>query len=208
LTALHEAVDALTTWRIEHIAQAHNGITCTEPVTIEHEPLLMQLEAAVTSAIGRGGGGGNPEGNVLNTEALHRASVIRSAIKDWCRLVHVQATGNMVDDLERWFVIFKMQADPPEFYEHQVVAWVEQIGDLLDPPVRIEITGPCPVCRSTTYKDADDVEHPFPVVVEYRRERPLEATALCRAEGCERGSWVGERALRELRWELDAQATA
>lgn len=203
---LTEAVDALTRPIIDHIPQVDDEGRWLRAHTVEHDPLLQQLNDAITSAIGRGGGGGNSAGDVLNGEALYRMMQIRPEIEAWCRMVKVQVSRDMVADLRRWFDIYRHgDQETSSFHLHRLNGWAKQITDLLDPPKRLEVTQPCPVCGAHKYTDQDGNALPFPVVIEYRRETPLAATGLCRA--CEH-VWVGERELRQLRWELDAQGGA
>jgi len=187
---LTEAVEALTKETRTKVMQG------TEVTVITHDPLLRQLEDAVTSAIGNGGGGGQATGSVLNSEALFRASVIRAQIGDWCRQVEVRPTRDMITDLTRWMVAFV--ADP-QWHISTLRGWAREIRDLLDPPKRVPLADPCPACTATKAVGEDGSTSPA-VVVEYDQV-VLHASlrAVCRVCLVE---WVGPDAVDELIGEM------
>jgi hypothetical protein len=201
MSELSDAVDDLTNPRTDIIDQMDDAGRWLRAHEVVHAPLLEQLEEAITSCIGNGGGGGSSTGNLLNDEALYRCILVRQAIEAWCRIVHVEVTKDMVVDLRSWHNVYK-QGETKDFYTRTVMGWVDMIGTLLDPPKRLEVTANCPVCGNSHYTDAEGASLPFPVVIEYPPSDASAAAGLCRA--CD-FAWVGERALRNLRWELDAQ---
>lgn len=194
---LREAVNTLTRPTIDHIPQTDDDGHYLRTHTVVHEPLLVQLETAITSAIGNGGGGGSATGNVLNGEALYRTAIIRSAIGDWCHIAGIQQTRNMVTDLTRWCDVFDGDTG---FHIGQMRGWVNTIRNLLDPPKRVPVDVPCPVCKATKWANEDGDTSPNPVVFEYRPEDPIgTARATCRACGIE---WDDYEAVEELGEEL------
>lgn len=196
---LTTAVHRLTRVTRTKVIQDGDGSE-TRTVAIVHAPLLTQLNEAVTSAIGSGGGGGTATGSVLNDAAFGESFKIRAAIGDWLRIEGVRPTRNMVTDLEAWAAAFVRTEKGPAFYIRTMESWAELITNLLDPPTRLELTEPCPVCKQDQYADAEGRALRFPVVIEFRRDRPGEARGTCRA--CDK-LWTGVLGLRELRWMTD-----
>jgi len=164
---------------------------------IVHDALLVQLEAAVTSAIGNGGGGGSATGSVVNDAALTRLSQIGSQIRDWCRQAGVQVGKRPIDNLVRWRVPALAYQDATG-YVVILERWADDIRTLLDPPKTIPLDGPCPVCTADHWFSPDGDRRASPVAVEYDHANPLRsARAVCRAGEC--GTvWVGADAVEEL----------
>jgi hypothetical protein len=167
--------------------------------TVVHEPLLVQLEQAVTSAIGNGGGGGSATGSVLNDEALQRLFIIRSQLGDWCRLLGVRPSRtDAVKDLRAWYVAFLGTNAEQEFYTRTLHGWAATIRELIDPPKRVPLRDPCPVCKASQWTGVDGGLRASPVAVEYDHGDPYRTVkAVCRAEGCG-AEWVGANAVEEL----------
>ena len=197
---LREAVDALTRPIVDHIPQIDDAGKWLRAHTVQHPPLLQQLSDAITSAIGKGGGGGNPANDVLNGDALERAQLIRVEITSWGLMLRLKSSPDMVADLIRWQGVFIQTGRDTDFYVRMMRKWESQITGLLDPPKRLEVTVSCPLCGADKFTDAEGKALPFPIVIEYRRESPLAASGICRA--C-LNVWTGERELRQLRWEID-----
>lgn len=197
MTDLEQAVHALTRETRTKVIQDGDGQQSVAIVT--HAPLLTQLAEAVTSAIGSGGGGGTATGSVLNGEALYRVSLIRSAILSWSHMLKVAPVKDLVQSLELWADAFSRTEGEPTFYIRQMEGWAELIKNLLDPPNRLEVTEPCPVCLADEFKDAEGNTLKFPVIIEFRRDRPGEARGLCRS--CDE-VWQGEQEIRRLRWDI------
>jgi len=188
---LTEAVEALTKETRTKVMQG------TEVTVITHDPLLQQLEDAVTSAIGNGGGGGQATGVPLNSAALFEASKIRTKLGTWCRDAGVPVTRNLVTDLTRWSVAFMAQAS--DWHVRELRGWAWTIRDLLDPPKRVPLADPCPACTATKLVGEDGSSSPA-VVVEYDQV-VLHASlrAVCRVCLVE---WVGPDAVDELVMEM------
>ena len=190
---LLEAVDQLTKPTRTKVIQGDHV------TTVVHEPLLVQLEQAVTSAIGNGGGGGSATGSVLNDEALQRLFIIRSQLSGWCRDVDVRPTRtDAVKDLRAWYINFMGTNVDPDFYTRTLNGWAATIRELIDPPKRVPLRDPCPVCKASQWTGVDGGLRASPVAVEYDHGDPYRTVkAVCRAEGCG-AEWVGPNAVEEL----------
>lgn len=201
---LLDAVDDLTLPRPVKVA-TDNGHTWAR-----EDALLIQLREAVTSTLNSGSGaGGSPSTrNVLDSDALHRAGIITSAIGDWCALVDVKPTRDAVHDLRAWYVAYTNRDEPSEFYTRQMQTWAHQIRTMVNPPKSVEITAPCPVCGQGEYVNDMGERLTNPLVLTYRPDSGSiwsDARALCRA--CSE-VWEGEWRLRELRHDVDDKETA
>ena len=203
-TDLIQAVDALVKPSRTKVVRDDGTTT-----VVRHDALLVQLEVAVTSAIGSGGGGGSATGSVVNDAALARLSQIGSQIRDWCRQVDIQPTREPVSNLERWRVV----ALSLDTTGHVVILerWADDIRNLLDPPKTIPLNGPCPVCGATNWEDGEGENltvRASPVAVEYDHANPYRsARAVCRAGEC--GTvWVGADAVEELVSEMSEREEA
>jgi len=190
---LLDAVDALTKPTRSKVIQ---GDTVT---VVNHDPLLRQLEDAVTSAIGNGGGGGSATGSVINDAALQQLLIIKSQIGDWCRIVGARHDRqDAVRSLRRWYVAFLGGTGESDFYVKALRGWAATITDLLDPPKTVPLAGACPVCKAVNWSGPDDTQRASPVAVLYDHADPYRSVrAVCRVESCD-AEWVGADAVEEL----------
>ena len=179
------------------------------PLTVFTDALLVQLQDAVTSAIGNGGGGGTATGSVLNDEAWYRLSLIRSQLGDWCRMVDVRPTRtDCVKDLRAWHVAFLGSNVDPAFYVRTLVGWAFTIRELIDPPKRVPLRGACPVCGADHWFGVDGSRRASPVAVEYDHSNPYRSVrAVCRVGSCGT-EWTGVEAVEELVAEMTEHDTA
>lgn len=190
-TELAEAVEALTRPSRTKVIR-DDGST----IVVEHEPLLVQLETAVTSAVGNGGGGGTATGSVINDAALYQLLLIKTQIGDWCRLAGVRPDRqNTTVTLERWFAA---QVNESTFHTRTLETWAATITELLDPPKTVPLAGPCPVCKATNWIGLDGSLRASPVAVLYD-QATLHASlrAVCRVVECS-AEWSGADAVQEL----------
>ena len=220
MTDLLAAVDALTLPAHTMVVQWVDGHSHLCPTgcgrdgehahttRVEHEPLLLQLEAAIASTIGVGGRGGSSwDRNVLDSDALYQFSLIESQIRDWCRLAGVEASRHPVDNLRAWYV--SRLARPGEHEAADVACadilwkWAATIRAKMNPARTMELTAACPVCGADTWTDTDGVVYRHPIRIQYRDQDPdilAHANAICRA--CDQ-VWKGAAELRALRWDVD-----
>lgn len=208
MTELQDAVDELTLPRNVKVPTDDGHTWATE------DALLVQLEQAVSSSLksGSGSGGAAWERNVLDSNALYTASLIRSAISDWCRITGITGRREPIEGLRAWHAA--RLSDPAEtretdpFYIEQMRKWAAQIRVMVNPPKTVEITAPCPACGQGVYtNDMGEVVR-NPIQLSYRPESGSiwqDARALCRA--CEM-VWDTEWRLRELRHDIDDRETA
>jgi len=202
MSDLLSAIDALTLPIKSKVVQQNDaGITCTSPV--ELPPLLVQLDNAIRSSMGKGTSGASLafEAAPLNTVALFEAMKITEQIEQWCRIVKVKATRQPATDLRAWYVARLAMADDPAgntFHTKQLEKWARTIGSLLDPPREKDLPDACPTCGAKSWWK-DGAEYYRPLVVRYRPTDPIgSATALCRS--CE-ATWSA----RELAYEIEQE---
>jgi hypothetical protein len=207
MTDLTEAIDNLTAPVIEHYAQTDDAGKYLRTHTVEHPPLLQQLADAVRGSFGSDGGAGTPspggERNMLDSDALFEFLKITTQVADWCRIRKVAVTRDPLTDMAAWHAARTGEDEAGDtFYIRQLTKWAEIIEGKLNPKKRLEITACCPVCGSDKWVDAEGVAYRFPILVEYRGngDAVADEQALCRA--CE-NVWSGQRALRQLRWDID-----
>lgn len=195
MSDLFEAIDALTLPRTTGVMQGDRLVKIT------HDPLLVQLEQAITSAIGNGGGGGTATGAVINDEAFARFAQIASQVRDWCRLAGVTVSKHPGDNLRAWGV--QVLAADTSGHVTIMRTWARQIVALLDPPKRVPLAGACPVCGAKSVTNELGDVSPNPVQVEYYPENPARTIrAVCRAVSCG-VTWEGGEAIAELVEELN-----
>lgn len=222
MSALRDAVDALTLDGVERIPQRTDDGKLLRIHTVVRPSPLARLAAAVASSTGSGGrrsGSDRWAMNVLDSDALHQAAQIRAAITDWCRRDGVPVTRDLVRDLRAWSdgVAVAQAAGVGDPARQTVIiaarvdrlrAWARAIEAKLDPPRRVELRFACPVCGRADWENADGAMAPFPLVVEYHdygTAQAVEPRALCRA--C-RTEWDGLQAIEELGDELGELVSA
>ena len=198
MTDLLDVVDELTLSRPKKLETDDGFMWVTE------EPLLVQLQEAVSSSLrsGSGSGGAPWTRNVLDGDALHQAAVITATIGDWCRIAGAVVTRDPVTDLRAWHAKRLSARDPEAFYLEQLRKWAGMIRAIVNPPKTLEILGACPVCKEQTYTNATGETVRNPLVMIYRPDTTnmhKAARATCRA--CDT-VWQGDEAMEELADEL------
>lgn len=168
------------------------------------DPLLVQLQEAVSSSLrsGSGSGGAPWTRNVLDSDALHQAAIITATIGDWCRIAGAVVTRDPVQDLRAWYAKRLSVQDPESFYLGVLLKWVATVRTIISPPKTLEILGACPVCKEQTYTNATGETVRNPLVMIYRPDTTnmhKAARATCRA--CDT-VWQGDEAMEELADEL------
>jgi hypothetical protein len=212
IAELHEAVDALTK-PVRHAYTQHEveyaGRVLSERIVRrEDAPLLEQLSAAIGSNLGAAGSSGKlaRERTPLDISALTMLEEIDERVWAWMLDAGIRpsrraATGEM---LRRWFVAWKVKRkeDAAITAHIQVLnRWAAGIRDLLDPPVKQELTSPCPRCGKmwVTLGKGEETESVRALWAVWR-DNPDESYGTCRACG---HVWLGVGNMRLLRIAID-----
>jgi hypothetical protein len=190
----------------------------------QENPLLLKLRNAVGSNIGGNGGDGKParERVPIDVSAADLYTDITENIREWYgRETDYAEHGRPLPEvtLRQWYLRFVNRWRAGEITEDTMwsqirilESWVRQVRDKLDPPNRIEITAPCPMCGTEWVniapkidgaqdpKDAEMVR----VLNAVEAARIDDAYALCRACGT---VWKGVSRMRALRIAIDDAET-
>ena len=207
---LLDALDKLTKAQTVANWQGEELIRRTDP------PLLDWLRELIVSSMGGAGGSGKSarERTPIDVGAFSLYENIEGRVRAWV----VDLGGRPGKDLtpaqvlRSWYVLWNA-GNPSESlirsYLSILEGWVQAIEDVLDPPKRIEITAPCPVCGqewiNVGLKLADGSDDPndmerVHVLIAVERESIHESFAMCRA--CDR-VWTGTGEMRRLRIAID-----
>ena len=203
MSDLLDAVDALTLPTTARVDQGSGP-----PTVIKHAPLLDQLEAAVAGNTGSHEGSSKTLERIpIDPGALELKGTISSTVMGWqLRLSKRVRFDTLGGQMRAWHAAYigTVRSEHTDLqYERILIGWQRQIGNMFDPPTRLEVTAPCPLCSVRRSMDELTGNEGSAVVVEYREvgEATLdEATGLCRACGA---VWKGRSALRELRWLIE-----
>ena len=179
-------------------------------------PLLDWLLSAVASDASGGHGGGKQarERTPIDVGAFTLYEDIDGRARAWMMEAGGKA-GKLLRPtqiLRSWYVLWNA-SNPSDgmrdAYASILESWTERIKDILDPPKKIEITAPCPVCGQEWVNiglrlpngqdDPDDLER-VRVLNAVERENIYESYAMCRA--CKR-VWKGTGEMRQLRIAID-----
>lgn len=161
-------------------------------------PLLADLADARTSSVGYGRGGKAVHERLsLNVDASELLSAIEHRVRRWAARAGIRPTGHRwppVDVLLRqwWDTV----ADDPHLhadrYAAKLAGWAEAITDLIDPPFRYTLDGPCPLCGVAYVNTAEDAGRALQVI---ERDPPDRSVVTCRS--CEH-VWRGIAGARDL----------
>lgn len=200
---LLDAVDELTLAKPVRVPTDDGFTWATE------DPLLVQLQEAVSSSLssGSGAGGASWTRNVLDSDALHKAAVITSTVGDWCRMAGAKVTRDPVTDLRAWYAKRLTVRDPETFYVKVLRGWATDIRGMVNPAKTVQIVGPCPACKSVTYTNdiGDTVRNPLVMI--YRNDaKDIMGTAKAACRACPT-VWQGDEAMEELADELEERDT-
>jgi len=203
MTALLDAVDALT---LPTTARVDQG--AGPPTVIKHAPLLDQLEAAVAGGIGsHAGASAYRERMPLNADAMRLVDEVSGEVMRWhLRLSSAVRFGSLAGRVRAWYVLHVgtvTSEHTDKAFAGVLEGWQREVEALFDPPTRLEVTAPCPMCAARFSTDERTGDRVTAVTVEYREVGVLtldEAVGSCRA--C-KVVWKGRSALRELRWLIE-----
>jgi hypothetical protein len=203
MTDLQDAVNELTQPIIEHMAQIGDDGKWIRTHTVEHPPLLHQLQDAVNPSNNTAdGSAASPSTrSILNFEALFLFAKISSEIKSWCLIRHIKPERPLdrIADLDAWAEDARNDAGlAGDFYIRRLRLWAVQIRETLNPGESFEAKVECPICGATSWGDAINGGGLWSIGVTYRldeRGHMVDERALCRA--CST-VWVGHAAIMDL----------
>lgn len=179
-------------------------------------PLLDWLRDSIGSSMGGNSGGGKSarERTPIDMGAFTLYEDLDGRIRSWMTELGGTPGKNLTPAqvLRSWYVLWSATI-PTErtisSHANTLEGWVQQVKDVLDPPKRIEITSPCPVCGQEWINvglklpngedDPNDVERVH-VLVAVERESIHQSFAMCRA--CDK-VWTGTGEMRMLRILID-----
>lgn len=178
-------------------------------------PLLEELRKAIGSDIGGNGGGKQArERTPIDLAAFQLYDRIDGGIRSWLADLGDRPGRDILPEqaLRTWYVLWSARpANAALRNRFQVIldGWADDIRDKLDPPTRIEITAPCPMCGQEWVNiglkldngedDPDDIER-VRVLNAVERETLADSYAMCSA--CDT-VWFGVTRMRELRIAID-----
>ena len=174
----------------------------------EDASLLEQLRQAITSDLGGGAGSARParERTSLDVAAFSLYEDIDGRVRAWLLDVGVRPSSKaeLGSILTRWYILWKQKhVEDSAIRAHQLILerWASSIRDLLDPPVKQEITSPCPSCGAmwATVGKGEETESVRALWAVWR-ENAEESYGLCRS--CDK-VWRGVGNMRLLRIAMD-----
>lgn len=178
----------------------------TARVTVVHAPLLSQLEAAITGAVGSGSSTANLafERNPIDTAALYKFMQIEQQIRGWLVAYKLRPSKHdAAANLRAWYAATRgknLDAGKERFYTDLLWGWVREIRAHLDPPKEWELPDQaCPLCGAVEWTNTDGTTLKHPLVVRYKPVGPdtiQRARGVCRA--CQ-AVWP----VRQLSWEIE-----
>jgi hypothetical protein len=206
LIALAQNIDRLTKTHREPVDRVIDGKR--QVVYVEHDPLLDQLNDAVTSnqTYSKKGGSLASQRNVLDASALMLQDAIRQTLtRNWTKTSWKRVPRDLTKAVDVWHRRLELAARNGEITAKTLwravnltKSWAHAIEQKFDPPITLEVTRPCPLC-DVKYVHNDFDERVAAVVITWRKSFE-KSFATCRA--CDH-SWYGESELRQLRWEID-----
>lgn len=178
-----EAVRKLTERHTEHVSG----------VTVEHDPLLIELQDSASAQSGRGTGGGG-QGIPINLGVIEVQDHIRRRLALMRKAFNLTPTKNLIEGTrEAWNTAKTERAGARvddmawERIEAEYVDWVRRITEEVAPPSVVEMVTPCPECDETrALLRGDEVQ--AVVVKWYPEELDRAPLGKCRFCGHE---WVG-----------------
>jgi hypothetical protein len=206
MTDLQDAVNELTQPIIEHMAQIGDDGKWIRTHTVEHPPLLHQLENAVkpsSTVTGPGTPALPSERSPIDLNMLLEFAKISSEIRSWCRIRKVEVThpprGDAVVDLRAWGA--DAAADETlegTFYIRTLRRWVTLIQGFLRPAETFEADYPCPICGASAWGEYINGGSTRAILVSYQKDddgRIFDERAFCRP--CQT-VWEGHASVMEL----------
>lgn len=215
---LLEAIDALTIGHIEHVTQTADDGAFIRSVPIDTPALILWLEKAIYPSSNSDNGSSSPAHtrSIIDSGAMYDFTMLTALIRDWCHILHVPLSTEgtsgerAIHNLRQWYIVYQRTDKAAEdFYLGQLRKWTWTIRDRQEPPKRLEVVTPCPICGDEWVNaDGDTLKHPLELT--YRKgdngvvTRPKVA---CRNQACG-ATWEGIDAIEELGVELGEKVAA
>jgi hypothetical protein len=169
-------------------------------------PMLQQLAEAIGSSttIKTPGLGSANTRAILDFSALALVNEINRQMRTlWELSINSPRPKNLVKTIKRWQA-YVHHLGPNQDLDNIKDAiktmnhWINQIDLKFDPPVVLDISQPCPNCHVQRVENSEqDLIHSVRII--WRRSFD---SSKGECLNCHK-TWVGERELRQLRWELD-----
>ena len=210
---LRDAMDALTKpirsaiWQDELDRDGqHIGQKLTKHVD---QSLLYQLRHAISGDLGSHGGGSKAahERTPFDVAAFTMYEDIDGRVKSWAADAGMKPSWLPVEDVLRaWFTVWTIKVIPDQLVDRHtaiLIRWAVSINDLLSPPMKQELTAPCPLCGQmwATVGKGEETESVRALWAVWREIRD-ESYGMCRS--CNH-MWQGISAMRQLRISIDDQ---
>jgi hypothetical protein len=192
----------------------------TRVATVEQEPLLVQLEAAIRGEMTQTAGASaslKSTRGLIDSDALYQFVRINNQINEWSRLADAPRRADPASQLRAWYAAYTA-TNPDEgavnYHLRTMRGWVATIVDKLDPTDEKTLPDSCPnpecpqgvdkhTGRPTWWDAKSREERTDPLVIRFRRsdgpDMVLNARGRCRACGTQ---WTA----RALAWELEIAA--
>lgn len=191
---------------VTRLTQAHTEMTEAGPT--EWPPLLVWLEEAITTVVGRGGAGSGGAGIPLNTEAIDLLAYIDGRLSLLMEALNLRRRNARRDEVTRVWRAAKDERAGGRVGDAQWESmcdefqdWVMRIQAQDDRPRKMELTVPCPRCDTRWVADKDGNQSAA-VAIEFR---PGHApVAECRNGECQ-AMWAGWAAVTQLGFTIGAQ---
>ncbi|UAJ79966.1 hypothetical protein IT072_02490 [Leifsonia sp. ZF2019] len=200
------AVERLTQTWTDVIAPAEPG---EEYKHVEHGPLLDLLEESVRSSLGRttAGPGSGSDRSPIDLRAFTMLENIDSIVRAWGREFNLDHKADLKTllsavyvELEALWVTNQVVESVYVGLTNGFVRWADEIWNMFDPPIRKEITAPCPECGERYFYTADE-----------ERQASLIATARPTHDphvDCQRcgAHWEGKESMMKLAFTIGANS--
>lgn len=144
-------VDELTRTHLQTAESAHSidGQTLIERNSGQVPGLIEQLRDSCREGIGGNGGasGFAPKIPIQVGAYTLYESIAKTAGAEFERLTRANKHGTVEESIQWWAHLSQMDPVEQEHCLNTTDQWINDIGELLNPPRRWEISHPCPACK-------------------------------------------------------------
>lgn len=199
------AIERLTSQWTDVIAPTEAGESYKH---VEHAPLLDLLEESVRSSLGRttSGPGGGSDRSPIDLRAFTLLEGIDGVIRAWGREFNLDAKdeiktllSSVYIELEALWATNQVTESVYVGLTNGFIRWAEEIWDMFDPPIRKEITAPCPECKERYYYTGDE-ERQAALIAE---ARPGHGDPHVECQRCG-AHWQGKESMMKLAFSIGA----